>query len=115
MGRFYIALFFICMVVIEFLATTTTVRIEIVENMWDKANHFIAFFVLYILLSLAFKSLSIRLKVLLLLVFGLHIEIVQNFIEGRYFSLLDVVADAVGIAIGVVFYKYFYKRLMKLL
>ena len=49
---FFRAMFFISIIAIEFLATTTTVHIEIVENIWDKANHFIAFFTLYILISL---------------------------------------------------------------
>jgi len=39
--------FFICLISIEYLATTT-ISISIVENTWDKANHFFAFFVLYI-------------------------------------------------------------------
>jgi len=104
--NFFRTLFFISIIVVEFLATTTTVHIEIIENIWDKANHFAAFFVLYILLSLAYTKFGLKLKVLLLLAYGLHIEIFQSFIDGRYFSLLDVVADAIGIALGVLFYKY---------
>lgn len=92
---------FIALLSIEFLATTT-IKIEVVESFWDKGNHFVAFCVLYVLLSLAYKNLHILPKVLLLLAFGLQIEIVQYFIEGRYFSLLDVLADSVGIVIGVV-------------
>ena len=104
MNKIYKVLLFICFISIEFLSTTT-LEIEIVESIWDKANHFIAFFVLYILLSLSYKKLSIKIKVLLLTVYGLHIEIIQSFIDGRHFSLLDVVADIIGIAIGVVLYK----------
>lgn len=90
-----------CLVVIEFLATTT-IHIEVIESIWDKGNHFLAFFVLYILLTLAYKNMSLLIKVLLLVAFGLQIEVVQSFIDGRYFSLLDIVADSVGILIGVV-------------
>ena len=93
-------MFFVCIIVIEFLATTT-IEIEVVSSMWDKANHFIAFFTLYILLHFAFRNLTIMSKVLFLLIFGLQIEIVQSFIDGRFFSLLDVVADSVGILLGV--------------
>jgi len=92
--------FFITLGVIEFLATTT-IHIEVIESIWDKANHFSAFFVLYILLSFAFKELSIRNKFFLLLAFGVQIEIVQSFIDGRYFSLLDVLADTIGIVLGI--------------
>ena len=91
----------VCIVAIEFLATTT-IHIEVVESVWDKANHFIAFFTLYVLLSFAYKSLGLLSKVALLVAFGLQIEIVQSFIDGRYFSLLDVVADSIGILLGVV-------------
>ncbi len=96
--------FFIALFTIEFLATTTK-DIPIVGSIWDKANHFIAFFTLYILLSMGFKSLTIRAKSVLLLSFGMQIEIVQSFIDGRYFSLLDVVADSIGIILGIIFYK----------
>jgi len=88
--------------VIEFLATTT-IKIEVVSGIWDKANHFTAFFVLYILLSFAYSNLTIVQKFLLLIAYGLQIEIVQSFIDGRYFSLLDVVADSIGILLGIVF------------
>ena len=101
--------FFVCLLSIEFLATTT-MKIEVVESIWDKANHFIAFFTLYILLSLAYKYFNTKTKILLLLAFGLQIEIVQSFIDGRYFSLLDVVADSIGMVIGVYIFQIFTKR-----
>ena len=104
----FVAAFYICLVAIEFLATTT-IHIEVVESVWDKANHFVAFFTLYILLSLAYKKLSLKVKVGLLILFGIQIELVQSFIPQRYFSPLDVVADTIGILIGVVAYKLYKK------
>lgn len=92
--------------VIEFLATTT-IHIEAIESIWDKANHFAAFFVLYILLSFAFRKLHLFSKFLLLFAYGVQIEVVQSFIDGRYFSLLDVIADTIGIGIGIVVLKLF--------
>ena len=47
--------FFICIVAIEYLASTTR-EISVVTNSWDKANHFVAFMVLYILLSFGYKQ-----------------------------------------------------------
>lgn len=104
------AAFFICLVAIEYLATTS-VHIEIVESIWDKANHFIAFMTLYVLLSLAYRSLHVTTKSALLLAFGLQIEIVQWFLPHRDFSLLDVVADSVGIVIGILLCKAAFKFL----
>lgn len=95
-------MFFITLGVIEFLATTT-LEIQVVANMWDKTNHLSAFFVLYILLSFAFKSLSKVQKIIFLLSFGVQIEIIQIFIDGRDFSLYDIFADSVGIALAVLF------------
>ena len=101
-------MFYICLVSIEYLATTTQ-EIKPLEHTWDKANHFIAFMTLYVLLSLAYKNLSVVMKIALLLAFGMQIEIVQSFIPGRDFSGFDVVADSVGITIGIVIY-YVYEK-----
>lgn len=89
---------------IEYLATTT-LEIKPIQNSWDKANHFIAFFTLYVTLSFAYPKLEIMKKVLILFVFGIQIEFVQYFLPNREFSLLDVVADSVGIVIGMVVVK----------
>jgi len=91
--------------VIEYL-TLTPQHIEIIDGLWDKQNHFIAFFVLYVLLSFAYQNFSILKKIGILLFVGLQIEVTQYFIPGRFFSTLDIVADSIGIIIGVVVYKY---------
>ena len=100
--RMFQVYLYICLVAIEFLATTTTVHIELVESMWDKSNHFIAFFVLYILLSLAYPKLTLAFKTVLLLAFGLQIELVQEFSGRSPFSSFDMLADSIGILIGIV-------------
>jgi len=99
MKPLYQITFFTTLLVIEYLATTTR-EIEAVAHSWDKLNHFAAFAVLYLLLSMAFGQLKIWTRVLLLMAFAVQIEIVQHFIPGRDFSLLDIVADGVGIACG---------------
>lgn len=96
--------FFICIVAIEYLATTA-LEIKPIQNSWDKANHFIAFMTLYITLSLGYPKLDVVKKVLILLFFGLQIELVQYFLPNREFSLLDVVADGVGIVMGMIVVK----------
>lgn len=77
--------FYSAILVIEFLATTT-VEIKAIENSWDKANHFIAFFYLYVALYFAYPRLSNISIVTILLLFAIQIEIVQYFIPGRYSS-----------------------------
>lgn len=94
---------FVCIVVIEYLATTKK-SVAISEVFWDKFNHFFAFFVLFILLSFA-QKLSNLAKFILLLLFGLQIEIIQHFLPNRYFSAFDIFADFVGIMLGFLFLK----------
>lgn len=107
-------MFFVCLVSIEYLATTS-VHISVVEGMWDKSNHFIAFFTLYVLLSISYNQLSIVKKFLLLLLFGVQIELVQELIGRSRFSVLDIVADTIGITLGIVFYYYFKNTLGRLI
>ena len=101
--------FFICLFSIEYLATTS-IHIEVVEGMWDKSNHFIAFFTLYILFSFAFKNFALVKKAGALLLFGVQIEIVQQFIGRSAFSGLDILADCVGIVLGTGTYYIFMKK-----
>jgi len=98
--------FFICIIAIEYLAVTST-SIIIVENSWDKLNHFVAFFVLYILFDLGFKIFTTLGKVSLLLFFAVQIEIVQFFLPNRYFSFLDILADVVGIVVAIAIMKFY--------
>ncbi|MGJ0300962.1 VanZ family protein [Aliarcobacter cryaerophilus] len=91
----------ICVVAIEYLATTT-LEIKPIQNSWDKANHFIAFLTLYVTLSLGYPKLEVFKKALILLAFGIQIEVVQYFLPNREFSLLDVLADGVGIVMGII-------------
>ena len=100
-GKISQYLFFISLVIIEYLATTSR-EIEVVQNSWDKANHFIAFMVLFVLLSFGYRHLNLAKKIMILSLFAVQIEIVQYFIPCRSFSLLDIFADMVGVGIGYV-------------
>ena len=101
---FFTLTFIICLVAIEYLATTT-MHIKPIENSWDKANHFVAFFVLFVLLKSSHFNIKTVLVVVLLLLFGIQIEVVQYFIPMREFSTLDIIADGIGIFMGIVFLK----------
>ena len=104
-------LFFISLIAIEYLATTTR-EIEVIQNSWDKANHFVAFMVLYVLISFGYRYLVLYKRVVILLVFAIQIEIVQYFIPSRCFSFLDVVADGVGIVIGYIIFLVMKNRIV---
>jgi len=94
------AFFFIFLIAIEYLALTPA-QIKLIENSWDKANHFIAFAALYVTLHFGFSGLNLGAKVAILLAYGIQIEVAQSFVPNRYFSLLDVVADGIGIVFGI--------------
>lgn len=94
------AFFFVFLIAIEYLALTPA-QIKLIENSWDKANHFIAFAALYVTLHFGFSGLNLGAKVAILLAYGVQIEIAQSFVPNRYFSLLDVVADSIGIVFGI--------------
>lgn len=94
------AFFFIFLIAIEYLALTPA-QIKLVENSWDKANHFIAFAALYVTLHFGFCRLNLGAKFAILLAYGIQIEIMQSFVPNRYFSLLDIVADGIGIVFGI--------------
>ncbi|MCR4942191.1 MAG: VanZ family protein [Campylobacter sp.] len=104
---FYQICFVIAILAVEYLALTSR-HIPLIENIWDKANHFIAFFVLYALFDLGFYA-KIYTKFLALLAFGIQIELVQAFLPKRYFSTLDVLADTVGLVLGVIAMKIIHK------
>jgi len=108
MSNFFQISFLICIVAIEYLATTT-VSIAIVEESWDKLNHFVAFFVLYMLLDFGFKIFTTIGKISILLFFAIQIEVVQYFIPNRYFSLLDIVADGIGICAAILIISFYNK------
>jgi VanZ family protein len=91
---------YITLITIDILAFSPS-GVDHISTGWDKANHFVAFFTLYILLHLAYTHLSMTIKILLLLAFAVHIEVVQYFIPNREFSFLDVLADMIGVMIGI--------------
>jgi VanZ family protein len=64
---------------------------------WDKAKHFIVFYVLSILASLALPQSRLHRIGLVILAFGGSIEILQGLV-GRDASWFDLFADGCGIS-----------------
>lgn len=79
----------------------------------DKVNHFLAFFYLSACLDGSIRTKSfVPAKLALLILYALLIELVQNFLPYRDFSLLDVAADGLGIFSYWVLRNYFRRLLM---
>lgn len=81
------------------------------SHSWDKLNHVLAFMVLSVLFSLGFSNLSEKVKIIMLLIYALHIELIQYFIPGRESSLLDITADIIGIILGFILSNLFVRRM----
>jgi hypothetical protein len=64
---------------------------------WDKASHFVSFYLLILLANVGFPRLPLWLTGLAAFAFGLAIEWIQPSF-GRQFDWLDVLANALGIA-----------------
>lgn len=85
------------LLVITHLATTS-LQYPVVEGMYDKANHVMAFYTLAFLADFSFPHKAFgRAKVLSLLGYGLALEFIQYFLPYRAFSLYDLSGDAAGI------------------
>ena len=87
------------LIVITHLATTS-MQYPVVENISDKANHILAFYVLALLLDFSFPHGEFGIgKVAVLLSYGVAIEVIQYFLPFRSASLYDVAADSVGLIV----------------
>ena len=73
---------------------------QVITTGWDKTNHLLAFFTLLWLLDLSWPApgLMIR-KIVLLMTYGLLIEIVQAYISYRSSSVWDWLTDGLGLAV----------------
>ena len=88
----------------------------------DKVNHFLAYFILSILLYLTFsfqeKSLFAKrnaalLTIAVVLLYGVLDELHQMLIPGRSAEFLDWAADAVGAICGVLIISFLLKKFKK--
>ena len=81
------------------------VSIESSFNFFDKALHFLCFTYLTLITWLS-RILNKDLHVyVIVLAYGILIEIVQRFLPHRSFEFLDIFADFVGIIAGFIFIK----------
>jgi len=82
-----------------FLATTQE-AFPVLENTNDKINHILAFYVLALLADYSAPRTRFTLiKGLMILGFGLLIEVIQHFLPYREFSFFDLIADGIGIVV----------------
>jgi VanZ family protein len=75
----------------------------------DKLLHFLAFAVItFFAYASNFKIKRIFLFIILIL-YGLSIEVIQNSLEYRTFELYDLLSDIIGVFVGYMSWKYLKK------
>lgn len=90
----------LALLAITFLATTPLDYSVVPSDFGDKVEHLAAFLMLAFLTDFAFpRSPWNSKKFLLLLGYGLLLEVLQGLIPFRYFSVWDLAADALGLLI----------------
>ncbi len=98
-------LFWLCVLAILVVSITPGTASKTISEL-DKIAHFFAFLFLSFLLWSAYKLPKPYITTVLLLgAFGLSIELLQQFVPNRVFSLLDFAADIAGVVVGLVLYK----------
>ena len=91
----------VTLVMMMYLATTQQAP-SVIDNLNDKVNHALAFYVLAFLADYSVPKVRFNLgNGLTILGYGLLIEVIQYFLPYREFSLFDLAADAIGIAVYV--------------
>jgi VanZ family protein len=78
----------------------------------DKLWHTLAYLVLYLSCSLAYRQQpALMIRFALLFSYSLVIEVIQHFIPNRSFSLLDLCANAAGLLLGIIIHTALLKHL----
>ena len=107
---------------IVILALSTGSGISLPKDWWnlfspDKFGHAIVYGVLAVLIyrGLAESNMGITkknaLSILLSTAYGILMEILQySFFPGRYFEVLDIIANIIGSILGVTIFYYFFIR-----
>ena len=103
--RIFKVLFFIALIAVFILAMVDNDHVNITYNHADKIKHMSAFFTLSLLLNRASSSITARVRnMILLLLFGIFIEVAQLYFPHRESSISDVIADFAGIVLFQVLY-----------
>jgi len=103
-------LLFLVLVMVTWQALSPTPA-QATQLINDKIGHALVFFILATLSDHAFATSKFNWnKALWLIFYGVAIEVLQYFIPGRDFSLLDMLADASGLLIYFVLTKTIIQR-----
>jgi len=96
-------IFFLALIVITTIAFLPNYDdLPQIASFSDLLNHAFAFFVLYLLLDIAYLQVNTKYKIAFLLFYAFFIEAVQYFLPTRCADFLDILADSVGIIFALI-------------
>jgi VanZ family protein len=77
----------------------------------DKLAHFLVFLIIGFSGQVIWKSNQVNFKLLWFLAsYGAAIEIVQHYVPGRFFSVLDWLMDILGLIVAVLMFKLTHRK-----
>jgi len=87
---------------------------------WDKFGHAVVYCILTILLLIGSYQKNAKhdlgrailtLGVIISSIYGISMEIVQySFFPGRFFEVMDIIANIIGSLIGLIIFKHFFTK-----
>jgi VanZ family protein len=86
---------------------------------FDKLVHIFIFAVMMLLTCYGLKKISevknrpvapVRVAMIYSIIFGIGIEVIQQFVPGRSFSLADVLANCIGVALAYLIFNSVFKK-----
>ncbi len=88
----------------------TPIEHKVSESIWDKASHFIAYLILFIIAKKVLTKFNYLTCAIICCIYSFSIECIQYFIPNRHFEGIDMLANVLGICLGVIIYKLFIEK-----
>lgn len=95
----YIALLYLLALIIASVLPGKTVQ-SLGIDLWDKAQHTIAYGIAAILTLIAFADKPAPHSALFLFLLGIMLEVAQSFVPLRSFEWADMIANGLGVLVG---------------
>ncbi len=111
----YLTISYTLLIIILFLAPVPNIKPSFNFFEFDKLIHILIyiFLVLFWGLYLIESNFSLKQILLIIIIFGLIIEILQYILPfGRYFDFVDFIANSVGAIIGAFILLFYKKKLL---
>ncbi len=109
MRRLIICIYVLYLLILTYFSLTPEEH-AISQITWDKASHFIAYFILFVIA----KNVHVKSKyitcAIICYIYSFVVECIQYIIPGRHFDGLDLISNTLGIVLGVIVYYYFIEK-----